>query len=48
MALLALFPLFMIAVVVGIIAASYGVETQNNISAELRATYEEIEMPLAA
>ena len=48
MALLALLPIFMITAVVAIIATSYGVETQNNISAELRATYEEIEMPLAA
>ena len=48
MALFALFPLFMITSVIAIIAASYGVEKQSNISAELRATYDEVELPIAA
>lgn len=48
MALLAAFPLFMIASVVAIIAASYGAETRSNISAELRESSEEVLLPIAA
>ena len=48
MALLALFPLLMITVLVAVATAVIGEHDSKNISPELRASYEEIEMPLAA
>ena len=48
MALLALFPLLMITVLIAVATLFIGEQNLKNISPELRATYEEIEMPLAA